>query len=81
MVPIEAVLEKNNEDEHELAQSVHVLKKGADQSEPIFKLDYSLMNFLSNSALYALRLYVLLPPGKEGLAEEIRGCIRQFWRP
>lgn len=79
MVPIEALLKKNKEAEEELAQSVHVLDRDGDQSLPIFKLKYSLMSFLSNSALYALRLYVLLPPEKEGLAEEIQGCIKQFW--
>ncbi len=79
MIPIDAFFEKSQVDEEELAQSVHVLGRGAGQSHPIVGLNYSLMSFLANSALYALRLYVLLPPDKEDLAEEIQSYIEQLW--
>jgi hypothetical protein len=79
MLPISAAVEENDERQIELSQAIHVLERGAEQSLPIFNLDYSLMSFLANSALYALRLYVLLPPDKEGVAGEIQISVKQFW--
>lgn len=78
-IPITALLEESYGRHVELRQAIHVLEGGAGQPLPIFDLAYSLMSFLANTALYALRLYVLLPPGKEGVAEEIQGSIKQFW--
>lgn len=51
-------------------QSIRILREDGDSID-IMSVPRSLMSILSNRALYALRIYVLLPPDKKALAGEI----------
>jgi hypothetical protein len=42
-----------------------VLEEGSDISQPIVGMNYSLLKPLSDIKLYALRLYVIVPRGRE----------------
>ena len=53
-------------------QSIRILDPATGLSEPIMEHPRSLMSILSNYALYALRLYALLPDDGDGLHEGIR---------
>ena len=50
-------------DEDELLQSIRI--EVGDGSEPIVSIPSSLMSVLAQQALYAARLYVILPEGRE----------------
>jgi HD superfamily phosphohydrolase len=52
-------------------QSIRIMGDDGSSSNDIMSEPQSLMSILSNSALYALRIYVLLPPDKKGLADAI----------
>lgn len=58
------------------AQSVHILNSRTNTSKPVMEIAQSLMSVLSEHALYALRVYVVLPTDREGdrakIAEHIR---------
>jgi uncharacterized protein len=58
------------------AQSVHILNTRNNTSKPVMEIEQSLMSVLSEHALYALRVYVVLPSDREGdrarIAEHIR---------
>lgn len=57
------------EDRYE--QSIRIVAQNGDESTDIMSAPRSLMSVLSNSALYALRLYVLLPDDKKYNADAI----------
>lgn len=63
-------------DSDKTEQAIRVWDPRTNKSEPIMADHRSLMSVLSDRALYALRLYVLLPPGREGdrgkIAEKVR---------
>ena len=78
-VPISAVMETPNtatsegvgdkqkraeKEKDKYEQSIRILNRDLNVSVPIMDKPSSLMNVLSDRALYACRLYVLLPPGK-----------------
>lgn len=77
-VPISSLVEKNEGDDRDVAQSIHVLEKGQEKSQLIVGLEYSLLKLLSVQALYILRLYVLLPLGKEHLMGGISDTVHKF---
>ncbi len=66
-VPVSALGEQAEEDSYDkLLQAVRVLKEDGKTSQPIQKNRRSLVHALSQHALYGLRVYVLLPPEREG---------------
>jgi len=78
-VPVSSIVERTEEDENRLAQAIYVQEGLSHPTRPIVELNYSLLNPLSNFALYSLRLYVLLPPGKEELLDKIKTRVRDFF--
>jgi len=51
-------------DKDRYEQAIRILNSQGDDSVDIMSVDQSLMNILSDNALYVIRLYVLLPPDK-----------------
>lgn len=71
-VPIASIMESSTEEDSGVAESIFVLEEGSDTSQPIVGLNYSLLKPLSDIKLYALRLYVIIPPGREGVGDQIK---------
>jgi hypothetical protein len=81
-VPLTALVEHDSEDEEAIEQTIRILDPNGMESKPIVELAHSLMKNLSNSALYMLRVYVLLPPGltetqRRERRQEIKNTVRQ----
>src|SRR6185295_5392613 len=74
-VPIASIMGSSIEEDSGVAESIFVLEEGSDVSQPIVGLNYSLLKPLSDIKLYALRLYVIVPPGREGVVAEIKSRI------
>ncbi len=71
-VPVGAVqTAASSKDKDRYEQSIRILGDDGVSSADIMSEQQSLMSILSNNALYALRLYVLLPPDKEGRVRDI----------
>jgi hypothetical protein len=63
-------------EEDQLDQDVVVMDPREQTSATLVDIPHSLMSILSNNALYMLRVYVLLPPEKEYLREELSEVVR-----
>jgi HD superfamily phosphohydrolase len=74
-VTIQAAAEGDVEEEA-FHQTVRILDRAKMKSVPIFDLHHSLMKVLAHKALFALRLYALIPEGKPDAAKEIEGYVR-----
>lgn len=75
-VPIASIMESSVQEDSGLAESIFVLEDGSDISKPIVGLNYSLLKPLSNIELYALRVYVIIPPDRENLFDQIKTRIQ-----
>ena len=64
-----SMLPIDSDDVDAAAQVVRI--KDGEGSRPISEVPRSLMSLLAQSALYSARLYVILPPSKEGLRKAI----------
>ena len=64
-----SMLPMDPDDVDSAAQVVRI--KDGEGSRPISEVPRSLMSLLAQSALFSARLYVILPPGKEGLRKTI----------
>ncbi len=78
-VPIASLVESDNEEDSALAESIFVLEEDSETSKPIVGLNYSLLKPLSDIKLYALRVYVVLPPDRESLVQDIKKEIQSIW--
>ncbi len=60
-------------------QAVRILPRvrDGDSSRAIMLMPSSLMSILSNYALDSVRLYLLEPPDRKGIAGEVRGSLQQ----
>ncbi len=58
-------------------QALRIRDAQGDGSTPIMNIPYSLMSVLADHTLYALRVYVLFPPGKESLRDQIKATVRR----
>lgn len=76
-VPASRATHSEEEDQDKIAQTLRIIDPRSGQTTPIVEVKQSLMSVLSDYALYALRLYVLLPPGMEGRRSEITTYIKQ----
>ena len=81
-VPLSEVPVGNAEDElyDKIQQAVLILPEGSGKPVTLQEDDRSLVSVLSDHALYAVRVYALLPPGDERLAE-IRSRVRRDLGP
>jgi HD superfamily phosphohydrolase len=75
-VPIASIMESSIEEDSGVAESIFVLEEGNETSQPIVGLNYSLLKPLSDIKLYALRLYVIVPPDRPGLVDQIKSRIQ-----
>lgn len=77
-LPVSAAKEPSGstEPDDRFEQAIRILDANGRTSRPIMELPSSMMNILGDQALYALRVYVLLPKGDEGRRQEISAHIR-----
>jgi HD superfamily phosphohydrolase len=71
---IETGADAKRKDKYE--QSIRIVDQNGGESTDIMSVSRSLMNILSNSALFALRLYVLLPDDKKDSADAISSYLQ-----
>ena len=77
LVPASSLEDVSSEDLENLQQVVRVLNGRGKTSVPLTEVSNSLMNVLSNYVFNSLRVYVLLPSGKDELRSRIKDYIRQ----
>ncbi len=71
-VPTTSVF-KNTYEEDSLVQAIRIItNEDAGESKPLMELRDSIVGTLSNSALYSLRLYVLVPQERKHIIHDIR---------
>jgi hypothetical protein len=70
-----------SKEQDDLRQSVRILDEGTNKSQPITEVDDALMRLLGDCPLFAIRLYVLLPPEKQHLEKDIREHVEKEWPP
>jgi HD superfamily phosphohydrolase len=75
-VPISSIMDSPGEDDAGWAESVFVLDENSNTSRPIVGLNYSLLKPLADIKLYALRVYVIIPPDREELFDQIKTRIQ-----
>jgi HD superfamily phosphohydrolase len=75
-VPIASIMDSPGQDDTGWAESVFVLDENSNTSRPIVGLNYSLLKPLADIKLYALRVYVIVPPDREELFDQIKTRIQ-----
>lgn len=78
-IPVDELDQEDREQVEKWEQSVRILARGnGDQSsKTIMQMSGSLMNILSDHALDSVRLYLLEPPDRPGIATEVRNWLRE----
>jgi HD superfamily phosphohydrolase len=76
-VPVDSLTEESRLEDAAVGESIFVQDEDGNKSRPIVRLRHSLLGPLGDIKLYSLRVYVILPPGKEGLEEEIKSRVAQ----
>ena len=76
-IPVSAAQEISPEEVDKLEQVVRIMDRDKRNSIPITEVNGSLMCQLSDRALYSIRIYLLLPSGKEHVKEKIRKRARE----
>jgi len=71
-VPISSIMDSPGEDDAGWAESVFVLDENNNTGRPIVELNYSLLKHLADIKLYALRVYVIIPPDRDELFDQIK---------
>lgn len=73
-IPASAMMDMTDRDKDKYEQAIRIAK--GDDSEDIMSIDTSLMSLLSDSALYALRVYTLFPNGAEKYRDAISAAFQ-----
>jgi HD superfamily phosphohydrolase len=74
-VPVSTVYADEELDPDRYQQLIRILDPDGKGSKPIVEVRHSLMSVLSAQAWYSLRLFVLLPPAKAHLRDDIRAYV------
>ena len=76
-VPVSQAMQPGEDEYDKYDQSLRMIDTSTGVVTPIVEMTESLMSILSDYALYALRLYVLLPTGLESTRSDIEVFVRQ----
>lgn len=71
-IPVSQLGSATDDQKDRYQQAVRILSEDGKESIPIVESKQSLMNILSEYALYEIRIYVLLPKGLEAMRKVIR---------